>query len=69
MKYKNSDILCFIQEYIHSERDRNILIDRFVHGLTFTELEDKHHLSERHIKRIVKKADIFFISLLREDPK
>ena len=53
-----------INEYIHSQRDREILIDRFVNGLTFSELEDKHHLSERQIKRIVKKADPILIHLL-----
>lgn len=63
MIYTNSEIMKYIQEYIHSERDRNILIDRFINGLTFDELENKHHLSERQIKRIVKKADNFFITL------
>ena len=62
--YTNSRITELINEYIHSKRDREILIDRFVHGLTFCELEDKYHLSERQIKRIVYKADHFFITLL-----
>lgn len=64
MNYTNSEILKLIKEYIHSERDRAILIDRFINGLTFNELEIRHHLSERQIKRIVKKADNFFIDLL-----
>lgn len=50
-QYTNSEITNLINEYIHSERDRKILIDRFVNGLTFAELEEKHHLSERQIKR------------------
>lgn len=63
IEYTNSEIINFINEYIHSERDRLILIDRFVNGLTFSELSDKFYLSERQIKRIVKKADIILIRL------
>ena len=59
--YSNSTMEMLINEYIHSERDRKILIDRFINGLTFAELEDKHNLSERQIKRIVKKADDILI--------
>lgn len=62
--YTNSQITFLIKEHIHSARDRDILIDRFVNGLTFCELEDKYHLSERQIKKIVYKADKLFISLL-----
>lgn len=61
MGYTNSDMLQYVNEHIHSERDRKILIDRFINGLTFKELEQKHNLSERQIKRIVHKADGFFI--------
>ena len=62
--YTNSEILHLINEHIHSERDRNILIDRFVNGMTFSQLESKYDLTDRQVKRIVKKADSFFIELL-----
>lgn len=61
--YSNSEIILLINEYVHSERDRLILFDRFVNGLTFSELSDKFYLSERQIKRIVKKADNILIKL------
>lgn len=63
MNYSNSEFIEWVNEYIHSARDREILIDRFVNGLTFIELSDKFYLSERQIKRIVKKADSFLLSL------
>lgn len=63
MNYKNSDFVNWVNEYIHSERDREILIARFVNGLTFSELSDKFYLSERQVKRIVKKADSFLLRL------
>ena len=66
MKYTNSQIEKLINEHIHSERDRNIMIDRFVNGLTFSELSDKFYLSERQVKRIIKKAD-FVLILLQSD--
>lgn len=61
MEYKNSDIVNWMNEYIHSDRDRLILYERFVNGLTFSELSDKFYLSERQVKRIVKQADTFFL--------
>ena len=66
MKYDdipNSTIIKLIDEYIHSQRDREILKDRFINGLTFSELSGKYYLSERQIKRIVAKADKIFLQL------
>lgn len=63
MKYTNSEIINLINEYVHSERDRQIMIERFVNGLTFSELSDKFYLSERQIKRIVKRADVFLLKM------
>lgn len=50
---KNSDIKNVIEEYIHSERDRAVLMDRLCNGLTFEKLGEKHDLSEIQVKRIV----------------
>lgn len=61
--YTNSQIATLIDEYIHSQRDREILKDRFINGLTFSELSGKYYLSERQIKRIVAKADTIFLKL------
>lgn len=52
---KNSDIKDAIEEYIHSERDRAVLLDRLVNGLTFEKLGERHDLSEIQVKRIVYK--------------
>ena len=63
MNYSNTEFIKWINEYIHSDRDRLILYERFVNGLTFAELSDKFYLSERQIKRIVKKADPFLLHI------
>ena len=53
----NSEIAKLIDEYIHSERDREILKDRLINGYIFARLADKYYpLSERQIKNIVYKA-------------
>lgn len=56
-KYTNQDMIELINQYIHSARDRDILIDRYINGLTFGELSLKYNLCDRQIKRIAKKID------------
>ncbi len=62
--YSNSQIQTMIDEYIHSERDRQILVDRLINGMTFAELGDKYFLCERQLKRIVKKLDVILLKLI-----
>lgn len=61
-EYTNSDIAYLIDEHIHSARDRQIIKDRLIDGMTYAELEYKYNLCERQIKRIVKKADTFLMN-------
>ena len=63
--YSASVVEQLIDEYIHNERNKSILKDRFLCEIPFKELEDKYHLSDRQLKRIVKKADTIFIKLLK----
>lgn len=60
----NSQIEELIQEWIHSERDRKILKRRFIDGLTFGELSEEFHLSERQAQNIVYKASKEFFKHL-----
>lgn len=55
MEYTNSQIREAIAEWIHSSRDRMILSDRLIDGLTFDKLAEKHDMSDRQIRRIVYK--------------
>lgn len=56
MVYSNSEIIAVINEWIHSERDRAIMIDRFVNGYTYEKLAEIHDLSVRQVKRIIYKC-------------
>lgn len=55
MEYKNSDIEKIIDEYIHSQRDRQILKYRFIDGITYEGIADIMDMSTRQIKTIVYK--------------
>ena len=64
MEYTNSQMLELIREHIHSERDRLILRDRLIHGLTLERLSEKHDLSVRQIKNIIYKNERILFSKL-----
>ena len=53
----NSQIDHLISEYIHSERDRNVLHLRLVDGLTYEKIADKMDMSVRAIKNIVYRTE------------
>ncbi len=45
-----------IDQWIRNERDRAILKDRLINGMTFERLAEKHDMSVRQTKNIVYKA-------------
>lgn len=56
MEYSNSQARELIAEYIHSERDRQILERRLIDGVTFEKLAEEFDLSVRRTKTIVYKG-------------
>lgn len=57
MEYSNSEITKVINEYIHNERDRKLLIRRFVDGICYEPLAEEFGLSVRQAKTIVYKNE------------
>lgn len=64
VEYTNSQIKGIIDEYIHSDRDREVLYYRLIHGLTMdqivTRYQDRHpnlSLSKDTVKRIIKRCE------------
>ena len=57
MEYTNSQIRELIREYIHSERDRNILSRRLIDGITFERLAEEFDMSPRQIRAIVHREE------------
>ena len=65
MEYTNSRIREIIGEYIHNERDRNILCRRLIDGITFERLAEEFDMSVRQIQNIVKKNEDFLFKHLK----
>lgn len=57
VEYSNIDIGLIIDEYIHSERDRQILKRRFCDNIHFEPLAEEFDLSVSTVKRIVYKHE------------
>ena len=51
----NSEIINLINEYIHSERDRDIMKRRLVDGICYEPLAEEFDISTVQVKRIVCK--------------
>ncbi len=53
IEYSNSEITRVINEYIHNERNRRILLRRYVDGVTIDGLAREFDLSDTSIKKII----------------
>ena len=58
MDYTNSQIREIIAEWIHSERDRQILERRLIDGITFEKLAEEFDLSVRATTTIVYRCQV-----------
>ena len=54
MEKSRSEIAHLIDEWVFNKRDREILADKLLDGLTYDELADKFCLSPQRLKAIVK---------------
>ena len=66
MEYTNSQITALIREHIHSERDRRVLFDRLVNGMTMEKLAEKHELSVRQIWNVVYRNEQILFKHIKE---
>jgi hypothetical protein len=53
MEYENSKVSALIDEWIHNERNREILKRRYIDGILFEPLAEEFDMSVRQIKNIV----------------
>lgn len=61
MEYSNSQIREIIEEYIHDQRDRDLLCERLINGVTLEKLAEIFDLSVSQVKRIIwKNSEIIF---------
>ena len=57
MEYKNSSAREAIAEWIHDERDRKIMERRLCDHVKFEALAEEFDMSDKQIRRIVKKLE------------
>ena len=55
IEYSNSQISAAIDEWIHSERNRQILKRRLIDGICYEPLAEEFEMSVRQVKNIVYK--------------
>ena len=68
--YSNSRLREIVADYIHSERDRQILIEKYCNKKTIGQLADQFYLSETRIKNIIYKgAEIIFTIMAKDEQK
>ena len=68
--YSNSRLREIVADYIHSERDRQILIEKYCNKKTIGQLADQFYLSEKSIKNIIYKgAEIIFTIMAKDEQK
>ncbi len=61
MEYSNSRIREVAAEYIHHQRDRDLICDRLTEGMTVEALAEKYDISTSQTKRIIwKNSEIIF---------
>ena len=68
-RYSNFRLREIIEEYIHSERDRRILIRKYCDKRTVFQLADEFELSDTQINRIITRDGIIIFGILAEDEK
>ena len=64
LEITNTEIAHIIDEYIRSERDRNLLKRRYIDGIIFEKLSEEFELSTVQTKRIVKKQSIILFKAI-----
>jgi DNA-directed RNA polymerase specialized sigma24 family protein len=67
IEYSNSEITKIINEYIHNERNRKLLLRRYVDGITLESLAEEFELSVRQVKNIIYNNEDVILKHLKTD--
>lgn len=58
-----------VEEYVHSERNRKILIRKYCDNRTIGQLAEEFELSETRIKSIIYDEGMIIFGIMAEKPK
>ena len=53
-RYTNPELRAFVDEHIHSARDRRIIVAFYADDMSYDEIADAEHLSPRRIGEILR---------------
>ena len=67
--YSNSRLREIVADYIHSERDRNVLLRKYCDNRTIEQLGEEFELSDSQIKRILYRHSMTIFSIMEKDTK
>ena len=65
--YSNSRLTEIVADYIHSERDRAVLLRKFCDNRTIEQLGEEFELSDSQIKRIIYRHSMTIFSIMAKD--
>lgn len=63
-EYGNSQIVAIVNEYVHNKKHRDILMSKYIDGLTYEQLGEEYNLCDRQVKNIVYKYQDLFLKHL-----
>ena len=69
-RYSNSRLREIVEDYIHSERDRRILIEKYCNSRTIEQIAENFELSVSQVKRIITRDGQIIFGIMAEiDPE
>ena len=60
-EYGNSQVTEVVNEYVHNKKHREILLLKYIDGLTYEQIGEIHKLTDRQVKNIVYKYQDLFL--------
>ena len=69
IQYSNSRLREIVEDYIHSERDRAVLLRKYCDNRTIEQLAEEFELSVSQIKRIIYKHTMTIFGIMEKDER
>ena len=66
-QYSNFRLREIVEEFIHSDRDRLILVEKYCNKKTMEQIAEKYDLSVSQVKRIVTRGGETVFRIMAED--
>ena len=60
IEYGNSQVTEIVNEYVHNKKHREMLLLKYIDGLTYEQIGEMYDLTDRQVKNIVYKYQDLF---------